>query len=769
MLSNRLRSVSLEKARSTNRIGWRDAIALTALLAIWIGLLWRSFNPALSFALYMDNEFFIGTVLSAMSDAFSGGEWPLRMTTALGGLPIYNLTQLSPFYPFYFAPLPLFDTPLGAAISMHWITVLHVLLFAVNMFVLLRVIGTTRLAAVTGASLVAFGANSFSYAVWMQIVAPYAWLPLYLAGLIGVLENRASAKYPAMAVVGIVLLVLASPSQPLIHAVLVTCVLALFRWWHNRANVVPHATRASVIKLGAIAVVAFLLAAPAILPALIEFKDMIRWIGAFPAVTGNARIPFEAFLTDQLSLAELGGVLVNISHKAVGSQFVGPLAMSLAVVALSVRSRSWIAIAMAAIALYALASSTGSNLGLAYVNYIIPLVNKIREPSRFLFLFQLAIGILAALGIDELRRIAVNGQLTLIWRRYVLVGIIALLTLAFAFGLRGHGVELMLALIASVLLIALLVSSIFVARTSWRFRGEVVGLSWSASVLVVLALNVSWTPPSIAASFYLNNDGVALDKAINRVIELDPLHEYRLIFEGSVDKQMASMLASYKNVRTLNSYFNPAPLRQFNELYHHGPRTDNYLQVLGARYLICRDCVGVKYHGFNFLESCHGYDIHEASDALPYVQLAQQLDGRFDGLNDFVTKAANHDLSRGLLFAETGVTLTLEEQEPDAGDCILRNDIRNKNRIRYLVSCESPSVLILNEFYADPWHATINGVSSDVFRVNGNQIGVQLGRGEQVVEFTYRPWTFLVSIALAVIGVILVLIWALRICRKELS
>ena len=70
---------------------------------------------------------------------------------------------------------------------------------------------------------------------------------------------------------------------------------------------------------------------------------------------------------------------------------------------------------------------------------------------------------------------------------------------------------------------------------------------------------------------------------------------------------------------------------------------------------------------------------------------------------------------------------------------------------------------------ADPWHATINGVSSDVFRVNGNQIGVQLGRGEQVVEFTYRPWTFLVSIALAVIGVILVLIWALRICRKELS
>lgn len=750
-------------------MGRRDVHAIAALMVIGIAILWRSFEPARSFALYMDNEFFIGTVLSAMSDAFSGGEWPLRMTTALGGLPIYNLTQLSPFYPFYFAPLPLFETPVDAAISMHWITVLHVLLFALNMFIMLRVVGTTRLAAVTGASLVAFGANSFSYAVWMQIVAPYAWLPIYLAGLIGVLENRTSAKYPAMAVVGIVLLVLASPSQPLIHAVLVTCVLVLFRWWHNRANAVPHATRASFFKLGSIAVVSFLLGAPAILPALIEFNEMIRWIGAFPAVAGHARIPFEAFLTDQLSLAELGGVLVKISHKAVGSQFIGPVALSLAVFSLIARSRSWIATAMVAIALYSLASSAGSNLGLAYVNYVLPLVNKIREPSRFLFLFQLAIGVLAALGIDELRRIVVNEQISPVWRRQAtLVVAIALATVVLAFGLQSHAAEVMSALIAGFMLVVLLVIRIFAVRTSWRFRGEVVGLSWSAAAIIVVAVNVSWTPPPVAASHYINNDGIALDMAISRVADLDPQHKYRLVFEGRIDKQMAAMLASYQNVRTLNSYFNPAPLRQFNELYHHGPRTDNYLQVLGARYLICRDCAGVKYHGFKFLESYHRYDIHVASDALPYVQLVQRLDGRFDGLSDFVTKAAGHDLSRGLLFVESGVSLTLAERAPEAGDCIVRNDIRKKNRIRYLVSCGSPSVLILNEFYSDPWRATINGVSADVLRVNGNQIGVQLGRGGQVVEFTYRPWTFLLSITLAAMGAILVVMWALRTRREEL-
>ncbi len=745
----------------------RDVFALVALVVIWIVILWNAFDPARSFALYMDNEFFIGTVLSAMSDAFGGGEWPLRMTTALGGLPIYNLAQLSPFYPFYFAPLPLFETPLDAVRSMHWITLLHVLIFAMNMFILLRVMGVARTAAVTGAALVAFSANSVAYAVWMTIVAPYAWFPLYLAGIVGVIENRASAKYPSMAVGAIVLLVLASPSQPLIHAVLVTCVLFLFRWWHNRSNTLAHATRASFIKLVAIAVVSFLIAAPAILPTVIEFGDMIRWIGPYPAVAGYDRIPFEAFLIDQLSIAELGGVLVKITSKAVGSQFTGPIVVTLALLAVITRARSWIAIAMAALAVYALASSTGSNLGLAYVNYYLPLVNKIREPSRFLLLFHVAIGILAALGIDEVRRIASSAQPFALRILGGLVTAIALMSVAAAFALGGHGATFAPAFIAPTLLLAMGVITILAARSRWRLRGETVGLLWSAAALATLTINVSWTPPLIATSHYLNKDGVALDTAISRVANLDPNHEYRLIFEGSIDKQMAAMLASYQNVRTLNSYINPAPLRQFQELYHHGPRTDNYLQILGARYLICRDCAGAGYRGYKFLESIHGYELHEAPDALPHVQIVQRVDGQFDGLADFVGKAAGHDLSRGLLFVEPGATVTLDEKGPGVGACILREDIRKNNRMRYLVSCGTPGVLVLNEFHAVPWRVTVNGVTSAALKVNGNQIGVRLGGGAQVVEFTYRPWTFSLSIGLAAIGASLMLLWALQARREK--
>lgn len=405
-----------------------------------------------------------------------------------------------------------------------------------------------------------------------------------------------------------VLLTLASPSQLLIHAVLLTGIFALFRCWHNHKKQMQSATRIGLFKLSGIAMIAFLLSAPATLPATLEFANMIRWLGPQATVTGFDRMPFEAFLTDQLTVAELGGVLVKLTPKLVGSQFAGPIVVTLAIFAFISRERSWIA---------------------------------------------------------------------------------------------------------------------------------------------------------LAKSHYLNNDGPALNMAIKRVVDLDPRHEFRLIFEGRIDKQMASMLASYQNVRTLSAYFNPAPLRQFQELYHHGPRTDSYLQILGARYLLCRDCAGEEYHGFRFRETVHGYDLHEASNALPYAQVVQRVDGRFDNLAGFISKTASHDLSRGLLFIETDETIAIDRMASTSEDCIVREDIRKNNRIRYLLSCRSAGVLILNEFYAGPWRVTVNDVASDVLRVNGNQIGVEVGPGDHAIEFSYRPGSFLLSIGLAAIGVAMALLWAL--------
>ena len=111
----------------------------------------------------------------------------------------------------------------------------------------------------------------------------------------------------------------------------------------------------------------------------------------------------------------------------------------------------------------------------------------------------------------------------------------------------------------------------------------IIQILWGAAALVVVIISINWTPPLISSSLYVQKDFVSLKEAISRIAERDKDRFYRVIFEGEIDKQKAAMLASFYNMRTLNAYFNPAPTRQFEELYHHEPRNDNYLQALGSR------------------------------------------------------------------------------------------------------------------------------------------------------------------------------------------
>ena len=67
---------------------------------------------------------------------------------------------------------------------------------------------------------------------------------------------------------------------------------------------------------------------------------------------------------------------------------------------------SWMLIlAFGAIALYGLLSGFGSNLGLAYLNFHIPFINRIREGGRHLVLFVIGVSFLSGFGYSLLPRI----------------------------------------------------------------------------------------------------------------------------------------------------------------------------------------------------------------------------------------------------------------------------------------------------------------------------------------------------------------------------
>jgi uncharacterized membrane protein YfhO len=83
------------------------------------------------------------------------------------------------------------------------------------------------------------------------------------------------------------------------------------------------------------------------------------------------------------------------------------------------------------------------------------------------------------------------------------------------------------------------------------------------------------------------------------------------------------------------------------------------------------------------------------------------------------------------------------------------------------VESDSPSLLILNEWFTPAWKVRVNGKKEPVLRVNRWQTGVLLPAGKNRVEFEYRPTLFRALMALHRITFVLLLLFAIFILLRK--
>src|SRR5262249_54130540 len=228
-----------------------------------------------------------------------------------------------------------------------------------------------------------------------------SWLPLALGAVFLILEDRYPKTGLVLGWTSIYLLVSASPAQPLIHFVYCSAVLVLgygIRHRRERARWIRPARNLVVLGAGTLIVSSAIL----IPTTIFARRDMVRWTETGPIV-GNQSIPFAGFLTGQEKPGELAKVVfpLNVST-TIGDPYLGIIPIFLAAFSLFARNRNWVILPLFCLGLYALLSLTGSHLGLAYINYKLPLWNKIREPGRHLYVFALAACTLSAFGLEHL-------------------------------------------------------------------------------------------------------------------------------------------------------------------------------------------------------------------------------------------------------------------------------------------------------------------------------------------------------------------------------
>ena len=150
-------------------------------------------------------------------------------------------------------------------------------------------------------------------------------------------------------------------------------------------------------------------------------------------------------------------------------------------------------------------------------------------------------------------------------------------------------------------------------------------------------------------------------------------------------------------------------------------------------------------------DSRTGVTIWERLGALPRAFLATDARVVPEPTAALGALAAIQDLRRHVVI-DAGPELHSEAGTADPGRLIALQVSPNRVFIRY--QANTAGILTLTDSYAPGWTATINGQPAHVMRVNGAFRGVRIpASGEYVVEYAYRPPTWMLSCGVAVAGV----------------
>jgi hypothetical protein len=725
-----------------------DTFAILALLTTFSVRYAPFLTSHLLFGPFLDNVHIYGPIFSEVSRLSLSGEVPYYLPDIGTGFPVFESPHFSILYPFYFFELVNYGGPLASLYTLTNLTLLHILVFYVNLYVLLRCATIAPWASYIGASVGLLARNTELYASWITVTASYAWLPLVLAGAVLLL------RYPGR-VSGIILfptaaglLTLASASQAVIHAALMCLILFTIGigWMCLQRRF------ASIgIVVGCLVVcggIAFGLAAAAALPMYIAKAGMIRHIGAGAAVIGNAHIPWEHFNLNQLSLGQAIGIAIRPTWIAiVGSPYIGPLGLVGTLLAAFYFRRldpflRMLAVAFGVIALYGLLSGFGTNLGLAYVNFHLPFINQIREAGRHLVLFVIGVSFLSGLGYSLLA----EG-----FKRYKQshdVGLLILpviLALIFSGLLLWELVQNGYGRIPSGFWILALAPLLFALSRVCRLprRDNIVP---ATALVAVAAVIVPIRGISLSQSDFNKPLNLLSHRIIREFASKIDATDYRVDFrDNTFSNRFWAMNASYYGIKSFYNQIPPQPYDQFRfSLLTNVP---HLREMMGARYVLSGpDNAPIDQNAQKLLE-IEGYRLYENPNPMGRLTLVHQVAGFYKSEKEFLNKIRTGFDYLSAAYVDSGhfkaVRQLLGDSQgwPSSQDRIVKiTDQANRSYSK--IESDAASLLVLNEWFTPAWKVRVNGKKQPVLRVNQWQTGVLLGAGKNRVEFEYRPTLF---------------------------
>jgi hypothetical protein len=362
------------------------------------GLLFRSIlNGSSTFVLPLDSSDLIYPDYFFIAQSLKEGIFPLWDPHIFSGMSLVAYPQYGLFYPlniiFWLFSYAASAFPYQAY---EYIVIFHIFLAGFFMYLLGRGLHFHRAISVFMGVVYMMSPNILLFIVWANQITALAWFPLLFLFLYKALTTEAW-YFQWLCGLALGVIVLASPAQPAIQALMIIGAFMLFMLLSKRTPKLPI-----ILKTANIVFIGLAIGSISLLPVLEATPHYARFLGDQGVAIGNEPLSLEAATAHKIAPSGLLGLLLPASsNSAVGRTFFGVVPLLLALVGLfsSFRKervvRFWAIVSGIAL-VYAL------GIGLPYLFHFLPIINKIREPQRYLFFVALAIPIMAAFGLKKL-------------------------------------------------------------------------------------------------------------------------------------------------------------------------------------------------------------------------------------------------------------------------------------------------------------------------------------------------------------------------------
>ncbi|CAG0934592.1 hypothetical protein TFLX_03566 [Thermoflexales bacterium] len=721
----------------------RASLPLIVIVAVWWLFFWRLFTPVAADRVQLASGDFTLQFLTFRRFGLSElqqGRWPLWMPCIDSGYPYFADPQAASFYP------PALINYAGHLIggasefsleALQLEAALHVLLAALLTYLFLCGVVRSRVAALIGSLVFAFGGYLTGYPMLqLAILESAAWLPLAMWAARR-LAVRNDGRSIALLALPLTLSLLAGHPQTFMFSAYATTFYTLYRAWREGQR-----WRTTLIGLGGALGLTLLLSAVQLLPSL-EFMRFSTRTEMSYELAGTGFPP-----SDIVQLI-VSGVISHFNALYVGILPLVLVIMALGAWAVREKRRRTEIVFWLAVALLALLISFGNGLPLFDGLYwFAPGYRLFRDQERHAVLFSWAMAVLTAYGAAVLLHSL--SRLMRTWLQHTACWLLALLI-----GL------------SSLLMFLVYLSSLGVDR-AWADRLALTSIGLAVTIgLITLRARDLIRPRLLAAVLVVIVvlDVAAANRAVNWVKPYDPFPPLPSLEVIRDDARNIGLFRLHNEQRLpghaacvngLNEVGGITPIHvgAYQGFIKQVPREVRW-RLLNVRYVVTWRSVldghlGQPIAATLLDQQGEGKDAiytYRLAEEHPRAWIMHEVQVQSDRAAIYTALAAPDFNPRRVAYVQTPIEVA--ENQAIEPVSVTRFD---PDRVELSVEVVTAGLLVLSEVNYPGWIARVNGVEAPVVEVNGALRGVALPTGRLFIEMFFQPRSLILGLLISSAG-----------------